>query len=478
MFGEHIKCSNIQRNIWYYFNGHIWERIDDGYVLSRHISVDLCQRFVEKMKEFLRKIETSTDSAHTAMYNTQLKKAQKAQLDCKQSPWKRNVMKEAREIFYEKDFDSKLNTNPMLFAFKNGIYDLDINKLRNGQPDDYCSINAPINYKEFMYADDRMLQCEEFFTKLFPDKTLREYFISTTAGKFVGGNSRKTFDIWTGSGDNGKSVVQALLEKIFGQMAIKMNTQYFTGRKVQNGGANPELFRAAPPVRHVTMDEPDGDEQLNNGELKKLTGNDTFIARDLFMKGTEMREMTPMFELTLICNQLPPIRHGDDATYRRIRVIPFESQFVDSGYPSTLEEQIIKKRFPKDREFGKKLPQIAEPMAFYLLNWRTVRGDSVTVPDKVLSATSEYKKGNDIYRQFSSELIKEEKTKRININELYSAFKEWYKEGFPSRVLPSKAEVKAYFIKMWGKPVNQTWKGYYYQPYIETHEDNDTDEDF
>ena len=462
MYGDNIICSSIQNNTWYYFNGHIWEKMDEGYVLSKYISNELAATFGAKIAEFATKAARESDDYRKEVLNAQIKRAQKAQSDCKSHSWKRNVMREAREVFYNKEFEKKLNQNPYIFPFKNGIYDLKTHKLRPGQPDDYVSVHAPIDYKEFPYADDKMLQCEELLSKLFPDEDVRTYFITTSAGKFVGGNLQKTFDIWTGTGDNGKSIIQLLFEKMFGQMAIKMNTQYFTGKKVAAGGANPELFRAAPPVRHVTMEEPDGDEQLNNGELKKLTGNDTFIARDLFQKGSEMREMVPMFELTLICNTLPPIKHGDDATYRRIRVIPFESQFVDDGYPDTLSEQMVAKRFPKDREFSSKLKGLAEPMAFFLLNWRKLHGDSIKIPSKVLVATQKYQQQNDIYRQFSQEHISQDERKQISVTEIYSHFKDWFKEGFPNRPIPNKAEVKSYFVKQWGKPNGTRWKGYYY----------------
>ena len=37
--------------------------------------------------------------------------------------------------------------------------------------------------------------------------------------------------LWTGEGDNGKSITQTFFEKMLGELAIKFNTQYFTGKK-------------------------------------------------------------------------------------------------------------------------------------------------------------------------------------------------------------------------------------------------------
>ena len=50
--------------------------------------------------------------------------------DLKNASFKDNVMKEAREVFYDKRFKDKLDNNPYLIAFKNGVYDLKADLLR------------------------------------------------------------------------------------------------------------------------------------------------------------------------------------------------------------------------------------------------------------------------------------------------------------------------------------------------------------
>lgn len=161
--------------------------------------------------------------------------------------------------------------------------------------------------------------------------------------------------------------------KMFGELAIKFSTTLVTGKKTANGSANPELARAGGGVRWGVLEEPDGDEQLNIGYLKSLSGNDSFFARDLFEKGKATREITPFFKLVFICNKLPPMKsHADKATWNRIRVIPFESTFVKPGEPcpETFEEQLLQKRFPMDTEFSKKIPSLLEPFAYILLEHR------------------------------------------------------------------------------------------------------------
>ena len=212
----------------------------------------------------------------------------------------------------------------------------------------------------------------------------------------------------------------------------------------------------------AVLEEPDGDEEINIGYLKTLSGDDSYFTRDLFEKGKQTREIKPQFKLVFICNKLPNLKHADKATWNRVRVIPFESTFVRPGdeCPETYEEQLLQKRFPMDREFSKKIPDLLQAFAWVLLQHR--QNIKVRIePEKVRMATAMYQKQNDSYRQYIEECIKSDSDKYITLIELYSSFKDWYKEGFPGRQIPNKNEISEYFTKIWGEPmVGMKWKGY------------------
>ena len=162
------------------------------------------------------------------------------------------------------------------------------------------------------------------------------------------------------------------------------------------------------------------------------------------------------------CNRLPKMKYSDKATWNRIRVIPFESTFCrsDDPAPETYEEQVRQKRFPMDKEFSKKIPEMLEAFAWVLLEHR--KKISIRIePEKVRMATAEYRKQNDIYRQFVDECIVEEKKKVISLVDIYTNFKEWFKDSLPHNTVPIKNEVKEYFSKLWGDPdPGIKWTGY------------------
>lgn len=462
MYGNDFVCASIAGKNWYQFRDHKWEEIEEGVFLREKISDEVVLKYTDMGQELFRKLSCcGADKAEAAMINTRVKQVQKLVANLKSCPFKSNIMKESMEVFYDRRFKQKLDQNPYIIGWVNGVYDLKLNEFRPGRPEDFVSKTIPIEYKEYNESDEEVQNVIGFLLRVFPDETIRKYFLDTYSDIFVGGNNQKKVYMWTGEGDNGKSITQKFFEMMLGELAIKFNTQYFTGKKVASGSANPELSRAAPPVRHATMEEPDADEQLNIGELKKLSGGDSYWARDLFEKGKSTREVFPMFMLTFITNKLPKLKYSDKATWNRIRVIPFEATFVEPGEPCpiTLEEQIKQKRFPMDKEFGKKIPGIVSAFAWYLLKWRQTVSVRVE-PEKVREATAVYRRQNDIYRQFMEECIIEDDTV-LTITELYAQFKEWFKEGFPNMGLPIKNEVKDYMEKLWGEPENgTTWKGY------------------
>lgn len=461
LYGTEFVCASISNKIWYQFRGNYWEEIEEGVFLRMRISDEIAALYGSKCKEILDGMITAEeDKATAAMFGTKMKLVQKMIANCKSSNFKTQVMKEAMEVFYDRRFKEKLDQNPYLIGFSNGIYDLKENIFRAGRPEDFISKVLPIDYQEYDESDGPVQDVIEFLSKVFPDESIRNYFLDMYSDIFVGGNTHKKVFFWTGEGDNGKSVTQGLFEKMLGGLAIKLNTQYFTGKKISAGAANPELSRAAPPVRSVMLEEQNADEQVNIGELKKLSGNDSYVARDLFEKGKAMREVVAMFMITWVCNRLPKIRSPDKATWNRVRVIPFESTFVEPGMPcpERLEDQMKQKRFPMDKTFAAKIPGMVQAFAWYLLQWRK-QERKLFEPEKVKEATAEYRKDNDLFRQFTEECIIEDDSK-ISIVELYSHFKEWFKEGFPNNTLPIKNEVREYFTKQWGSTVNACWRGY------------------
>lgn len=460
-YGDEFVCASITGKSWYQFVGNHWEYIEDGVYLRKKIS-KFIDRFKEYAKSLYDQISENSDKGQQAMIQERIKQVNKMIKNLNSHPFKKNVMKEAEDEFYDETFKDKLDADPYLMAFKNGVYDLRLNIFRQGRPEDYISKTAPIRYIEFTEEDEKVQDVHTFLEQVFPDKSVRKYFMDVASDVFVGGNHEKTVLFWTGEGDNGKSVTQSIFEQMLGKLSIKLNTTVITAKKPSAGSAFADLARAGGGVRWAVLEEPDGDEALNIGVLKILTGNDTVFARDLFEKGKDTKEIKPMFKLVFICNKLPRIRHADKAVWNRVRVIPFESTFCrpEDPAPESYEEQLKQKRFPMDKQFAKKIPGMLEAFAWVLLQHRKTVTTRIE-PEKVRVATELYKKQNDLYKQFIDECIIEDKNSEMSLMELYNIFKSWFRESMPGNGVPVKNEVEEYFNKAWGPSLpGKKWKGF------------------
>lgn len=458
-YDSEFKCGSTIHRSWYQFRDHIWCKTEDGVTLRKKISSEIVDDYEGIARQYLQKHLSAEDEDESKSFKKKMNNALKMVEKLKQSPYKTNVMKEAAEVFYDADFLKKLDANPYLIGFHNGIYDLKSHEFREGCPNDYISLKMSISYRaDFTMSSPEVLQVLDYFEKIFPDNDVRNYFLDISSDVFIGGNFNKIVQVWTGEGDNGKSITQSIFEQMLGPYAIKLPTALIIGKRTQSSAACPELVRAGNGCRMAVLQEPDQKDVINIGILKELSGNDTFFARGLFKEGSEI---TPLFKLVLICNELPNLHNSDRATWNRIRVIPFEATFSDEA-PATHEEQLRDKIFPKDAQFKDKIPGMTEALAWYLLERLKTKPKQVAEPQKVTRATEHYRRKNDVYRLFSEEFVENVAGKTVQLIEVYSTFKDWFRESFPNSSVPSKIELKEYFSKKWGEPagINQVWTGH------------------
>ena len=458
-YGNEFICASISKKIWYQFNGDFWEETEEGVFLRQKISSEVVAKYKEQICKLFSTKGTDDDNANTEKG----KKLMKIIKDLKSAPFKDNIMREAREVFYDKRFREKLNVNPNIIAFKNGVYDLINNVFRRGRPEDFISKCIPISYKIFSDDDKKVQEVREIFAKIFADRSINTYFWDTASEIFQGGNFRKIVQFWTGEGENGKTITQQFFEKMLGQFSTVLPVELFTSTKSSSGGTLAELARCGDGVRATFMNELDREQAINCGIFKRTSGNDSYYARDLFEKGKETKEIKPLFKIFCICNELPRFQKGGDkATWNRVRVLPFESTFCkeDNPAPDTYEEQLRQKRFPIDRNLEQKIPGIVEAFAWILLEHRK-KPKSMIDPEKVSSATLKYRQRNDVYRQFISECIISDHKSKLSIIELYSEFCIWHKQSLPGHSVSTRDDVTMYFEKIWGEiQPGRVWIGY------------------
>lgn len=461
MYSNEYACAARTRDTWYQYKNHRWLKTETGRELRLKISFEVCKTYQDELERFENLAIAAPDRYEKKMYEEKKRGIERLIKNLKSNPFITNVMRICTDLFYKDDFVELLDSDPFLFAFKNGVYDLRTNTLRSGIPEDYISTQSPLDYIEYSPTDPKVLEVYDCLRKIFPDRDVYDFFMDTTSEVFVGTNTRKLVLFWTGVGNNGKSVIQKFMDKILGPYCIKFPTSILTGKRSQSSSCTPELERAGKGVRWAVVQETDRTEQINVGMLKELSGNDEFYSRGLYAEG---REIKPMFKLLVICNRQPRLPHIDQAIINRICVIPFESTFSIRA-PADPEEQLRQKHFMADGTYIRdKVPELAPAFLWVLLHHRRMRGDTMQypVPDKVLIATEKYIRRNDHYRQFTLETFVPSADAQLSVMEVYLMFKDWLRMSVPNAPIPTKQDVVDYYEVQtgWGEPSNGVWRGH------------------
>ena len=430
---EHRYCYT--NKTWYMFSNHIWQEEDEDTCIRQKISNELYIKyasFISRLNEVRALEETADDEKEKCKKKvTEIMKLLKF---LKTSGFKDNVVKECKELFYDKQFEKKLNKNLHLVGFLNGVYDLKAGLLRNGFPDDYISVTTniiKIPFTEETKESDEWITLKSFIDTVFTNPNIRNYFLKFISTCLNGENKQEKFRIWTGDGSNGKSKIMELIVASFGEYAKKFPITLLTQKSKASGAASPEIATARF-ARFVYFEEPSGGEKMNNGLLKEYSGGDKITFRQLFGKQMEMK---PQFKLSLLCNDIPEY-DTNESMARRVEIIEFSSKFCDNPKE--------KNEFKIDGSISTKLVSWKEIFMAYLIDviYPIYDNEGLRPPDEVTRYTDDYTKTLDTYSSFIYTYLLEtgNDADTININDLYDDFKLWYVDQNAGKKIISKKE--------------------------------------
>ena len=478
MYGDQYKCVSIKNNKWYEMINGRWSEIDSGTTLRKKLSSQLSVKYTLKQKEILQKFHaidetfsTNNQESKTSDEENKLdaerKELQKTarrvadiSLDLRRTPHKNNIMKEAKEHFFDKHFMDKLDNDPNLLCFKNGVIDFEKKIFRIAKPDDYVSLCTNIDYFELNEDDEEHMkyveEIEEFMRELFPDPTLNKYMWQHLASSLKGTNENQVFNIYTGTGRNGKSKLVELLGVVLGDYKGTVPITLITQKRQTIGGASPEIAQLKGK-RYACMQEPSANLTINEGIMKELTGGDPLSGRALYC---DTVTFIPQFTLVVCTNHLFDIKSTDDGTWRRIRVCDFQSKFLMKPYEMA--------KFPKDKfphqmkvkkDLEKNFPIWAPYFASMLVKIAFETNGVVEDCQSVMASSEKYKLQQDYFAQFFEERIVKTETGIIKRKDMNNEFIEWYTELYGGRVPKGKDLYEFMEFKL-GKPDRGRFHGY------------------
>jgi len=467
---KYVCVSYDKKGIWYVFKNHRWV-VDKGMSLREAISKQMYELYSNK-GDNLQNEHTHYDATddRAIFIKSRIKLIGEIKIKLKKTNDKNNIMREAMELFYDGDFIKNMDKNKYLLCFNNGVIDFKQKIFRDGYPEDYITKTTKINYIPYdlnnSEIDEMSNDILEFMEKLFPVPELNRYMWDHFASCLIGTNKNQTFNVYHGSGSNGKSIIADLMSETLGEYKGTVPITLVTEKRGLIGGTSDEVLKLKG-VRYAVMQEPSKGVKLNEGIMKELTGGDPIQARGLY---SESEIFEPQFNLVVCTNNLFEIDSNDDGTWRRIRTVPFLSKFIDNKEHYTDNTPYI---FPKDKSLKDKLPKFAPVFASMLVKRAFSTEGIVEDCEVVLSASNNYRKGQDHIAAFMSENIeKSDNPKdRIKKSELTNEFKIWFQREQGTRKIPKAQELYDYMDNKYGK-CNKTY-GWQNVKIIYEKEDND-----
>ena len=208
----------------------------------------------------------------------------------------------------------------------------------------------------------------------------------------VGTQTNQTFNIYTGTGANGKSKLVELMSLVLGDYKGTVPVTLITQKRNLIGQTSSEVAQLIGK-RYAVMQEPSKGDRINEGILKELTGGDPIQARALFKDSITF---VPQFNLVVCTNELFDITANDDGTWRRIRVVDHMSKFIDNPYENPeFPREDYPYQYEVDRHIDEKFEIWAQPFAAMLVEIASDTQGVVKDCDIVKAKGKKYREGQD-----------------------------------------------------------------------------------
>lgn len=213
---------------------------------------------------------------------------------------------------------------PNLISLANGVLDLD--RLIAGDPAPLRSHDpALFTLTSLPFPYDPSATCptwEKFLNTSLPDVEIRRHLAEWFGYNLVYDNSQESFCILFGRGANGKSVICKVLRELLG-------SKNCSGVALENFNVQRSFLMAATVGKLANIiPELNEIEKAQEGLIRQFVSGEDLQAE---RKNKDPFEFKPTARLTMATNTLPKFSDRTDATWRRLVLIPFPNQFLDTS---------------------------------------------------------------------------------------------------------------------------------------------------
>jgi P4 family phage/plasmid primase-like protien len=437
---------------YYYFNkvNNLWIAEDDECSILTRIC-DYTSNILEPEKKYVFEIlyeskktliehkagKDAIDNIETVIdeFNKFIEKEIKSHQTIK---FAESIIKFIKKNITDPEFVTKLNVgNQHLLPLKKQNLDLKTLKMSHRMTNQYftqCVNISDIN--NISVNDDEYKKIDKFFMDIASGYEPKKQFLQKIFGYFLSGSVKgRCFFIFYGKGKNGKTACISLIEHLLNKFSVSLEDSIIVKRGKKNAGqASPELDAISRGERLGVISELDDSEQLNEVQIKRITGGDTQNARGLFSK--KQKNFTSEIKLLALTNEKPKFEKND-AIIDRLIFINFGSRFVDN--PTKKNEYKIDNTI---------IDEIKTYYMNYFLLWCAVgakkwydEGENIiSIPnDEVLQQeNSDYVNENDTVGSFIKAKMRDSKDETVKCSTIHNEYNDYCDEKGAKRIQKSK----------------------------------------
>lgn len=455
-------------SMWYEYDNGRWRGTKKCSKLTHAMSTKIAPQFGEKLAEYIATNPQSIleDGKNGTKKSDTSKCLEMIVYLLRSHRSKRNYLDEACGFFVMPNFTANLNKQKDIIGVMNGTIELreDGHRFRETIPEDYVTMTFTVPYEQsYTFNSFNVQRVWHWTSRMYPVESLHFYVWKFLGSVLQAGNPEKMFPIFTGDGNNSKSMLMEILALIMGSRLVKMPNAILTEnqRNTNSTSATPALARMVDALLALT-EECESNVELKSAIIKKYTGGDRFYARSLNQNGGDI-QLTVKFGL--VCNNVPVIANADNAVQNRVRIIPHLSTW-SKNYPATEEEQWKYRIFPMDPNFSRQLESMAAAFFWIMCQgYDMYKREGLNEPEIISEYTSKYWLTNDFYAIYINENVESmhtiDKTPDFNysidVSSLYKNFRDWFVGYRAGVTLPDRNTFVMEMSKKWNKPIDSKW---------------------
>ena len=439
-----VDPRNKGTGLWYEYKGHCWTKAEGGLAFRKCIETVRTTIIYNKIQELFKLQTMEQDEQKNMAYKLKLEKMNFIREKMGDANVKDCILKECHTVFYNPSFMNELDTKPYLFCFTNGVYDFKTFTFRDGSPEDKISVCCGLAYSPFDAQKDAKLMAEidDYFSKVYPDKNIKEYVWDHLASCLSGMQIDQTIHFFLGKGKNGKSQLCKFIKTYSGEYFKEISDSIYTSKSKGMGSTQAELA-SVKSVRFGSTSEIDDGAVMYDKFAKIISsGKEDITCRPPYLPG--MMTFVSQCHQNIFTNHLLEIVSTDFAIWRRIRVIPHDSKFEDNPNPNNPFE------FAKIDDLDDKFEEWKQVfVAFLIERFKKTKGKVIPC-ERVLEASLEYQNEQNTISEFLTERIIEKEGQKVLSSMLISEYKKWYKI-MHSDVVPKTTQLKKVMEEKYGK---------------------------